>query len=92
MLTLRSLLLILVLLPLRSSWADEVLPQTHFSQATKTAHQPQVLLYRSKIYGDLQRFGFCATDFNTTPKPLIVEFIPGTYGRVERAARDCATL
>lgn len=61
-------------------------------EAEKSPLQPQVLTYRSKLYGDTQQFGFSATDFDGEPKPLIVDLIPGTYSRVERGAKDCAFM
>ena len=83
---------LMMLVPPTPTLADEVPPPRHFTEVLKAPYQPQVLRYQSKVYGDLQQFGFCATDFAATPKPLIVDLIPGTYHRVRRAARDCASI
>ncbi len=72
--------------------AEEAPIATAVENVSKTPLRPQVLEYKSQLYGDHQRFGFAATDFDETPKPLIVDLIPGTYSRVERAAKDCAYM
>ena len=51
--------------------------------------QGQVVHYASQVYNDLQPFAICTTDLSDKPKPLIVDLVPGTYSRLERAAKDC---
>ena len=51
--------------------------------------QGRVIRFRSGVYGDLQPVAICVTDLSDTPKPLVVDLIPGTLSRLERAATDC---
>ena len=84
--------MVFLLVPVNVVRADEPTPTLPVEQADQTPLKAQVLSFRSRVYGDLQRFGFCATDFLPTPRPLIVELIPGTSDRVERAAGDCEKI
>src|SRR5690242_11673978 len=49
----------------------------------------QVLTFHSPLYGDLQSFALCVTDLSPEPKPLLIDLIPGTLSRLDRAAKDC---
>ncbi|MCH2376173.1 MAG: GDSL-type esterase/lipase family protein, partial [Planctomycetes bacterium] len=51
-----------------------------------------VVEYESKLYGDRQPFAVCATDVGDVPKPLIVDLIPGTLGRVDQVPADCERM
>jgi len=63
--------------------------KTSIENAALEPMQGQVVYYRSQVYNDLQPFAICATNLSDKPKPLIVDLVPGTYSRVERAAKDC---
>ncbi len=54
--------------------------------------QAQVVHFRSPLYGDLQPLAVCATELSATPKPLIVELIPGSFSGLERAAQSCERI
>ena len=54
--------------------------------------EPQVVQFRSGIYGDLQPLALCATDLSPAPKPIMVELIPGTLQGIRQAADDCLRI
>ena len=72
--------------------AADIITPVSVEEVAHESLKPQILEFSSELFGDTQRFGFAATDFSETPKPLIVDLIPGTYGRSDRGARDCAYM